>query len=332
MLSVKYKLTSFSYFLEQLAEAFGTTVIDNILSLPDHIGSGFFKRIVLENGPEALIYNFNLKEDLILTQEKIPQDLYLLAYDELGKSTGATLSIDSETIVDAEGRRTAVYLTSLLYQLEYQLNKDVDICGVRVLLDTDWMQKFLQLDQKESVIENYIKLKTLGVWYMPVDAELKQLLQDILSKKDIPLLFYQNKLLRIIEKFFSWLYTEMQIDNKPVPLSKSDIESAQKVEGIITNDITIPPPTIKELAKQVAMSESKLKKIFKTVYNQPPYEYYQKHRMQKAKSMLLSGDYSIKDVGYTLGYSNLSNFTLAFKKEFGELPSDVIKRAGNRLM
>jgi AraC-like DNA-binding protein len=47
--------------------------------------------------------------------------------------------------------------------------------------------------------------------------------------------------------------------------------------------------------------------------------------MQKAKMMLLSGNYSIKDVGYTLGYSNLSNFTLAFKKEFGQLPSEVLK-------
>jgi AraC-like DNA-binding protein len=85
------------------------------------------------------------------------------------------------------------------------------------------------------------------------------------------------------------------------------------------------PPTIKELAKEVAMSESKLKKIFKTVFGLPPYEYFQKHRMQKARIMLLSGDHSIKDVGYTLGYSNLSNFTLAFKKEFKMLPSDLLK-------
>ncbi len=47
--------------------------------------------------------------------------------------------------------------------------------------------------------------------------------------------------------------------------------------------------------------------------------------MKKARLMLLSGDYSIKDVGYKLGYSNLSNFTLAFKKEFNQLPSIVLK-------
>ncbi len=68
------------------------------------------------------------------------------------------------------------------------------------------------------------------------------------------------------------------------------------------------------------------KKIFKAVYGLPPYEYFQKHRMQKAMQLLMTGNYAIKDVGYTLGYANLSNFTLAFKKEFNKLPSDIIRK------
>ena len=57
----------------------------------------------------------------------------------------------------------------------------------------------------------------------------------------------------------------------------------------------------------------------------PPYEYFQKQRMQKAMTLLKSGEHSIKDVGYTLGYANLSNFTLAFKKVYGVLPSVITK-------
>jgi AraC-like DNA-binding protein len=108
-------------------------------------------------------------------------------------------------------------------------------------------------------------------------------------------------------------------------VSRDDIEAAQKIEGILTDNAIVIPPTIKELSRKVAMSDSKLKKIFKSVYGLPIYEYFQKHRMQKARLMLLSGNYSIKDVGYSLGYSNLSNFTLAFKKEFHKLPSEITK-------
>jgi len=53
------------------------------------------------------------------------------------------------------------------------------------------------------------------------------------------------------------------------------------------------------------------------------YEYFQKIRMQAAKDKLLSGDHSVKEVAMELGYSNLSNFTIAFKKEFGLLPSKI---------
>ena len=78
------------------------------------------------------------------------------------------------------------------------------------------------------------------------------------------------------------------------------------------------------LARMAAISESKLKKDFKTMYGYPIYEYYQKARMQAAQDKLLTGKFSVKEVAMELGYSNLSNFTIAFKKEFGILPSQLL--------
>ncbi|MBD0286912.1 MAG: helix-turn-helix transcriptional regulator, partial [Flavisolibacter sp.] len=247
-----------------------------------------------------------------------------LVFDEVKARTGYSISIGSEQASEG-GRNAAIYLISFLYDVENVLDKGIEICGLRILLSVPWMQRYLQLSEKENVLERYIALKTTGIWYKSVDAELKGLLHDLLKQSQTPQLFYQNKILRIVEIFFHWLYDELRLSPGKSNINRSDIESAQKVEGILTNDVTELPPTIKELAREVAMSESKLKKIFKAVYDVPPYEYFQKKRMQKARIMLLSGNYTIKDVGYTLGYSNLSNFTLAFKKEFGKLPSEVLK-------
>jgi AraC-like DNA-binding protein len=187
------------------------------------------------------------------------------------------------------------------------------------------MKKYLKLSDIEDVLETYVSMKTGNLWYKPVDAESKALFYEIIQNpKDKNLLFYQNKILRIAEIFFEWLRSESKnLDQKPV--SRTDIERAQKIEDILTSENVVLPPTIKELSRVAAMSESKLKKVFKTVFGLPIYEYFQRHRMQKAKIMLMSGNYSIKDVGYSLGYANLSNFTLAFKKEFGKLPSNLVK-------
>ena len=325
MITLHYKLTSYYDLLDRLGSLLGTKPVENVLTIPNEFGEGFFKVIPVEEKLEAFTYHLKLNDQFLFKREKEDREFYVLTFDEVDTSLAGAINIGSDTSGIDTNRKTALYLTSFLYDIEYTLQKNIEVKGVRILLDAVWMKKYLQLNEKEDVLEKYINLKTAGIWYMPVDSELKDLLNDIVSTQPIPLLFYQNKLFRIIEKFFSWLYNELQSFHNTAGISKNDILLAQKIESIITNDITIVPPTIKELARCIAISESKLKKIFKIVYGLPPYEYYQKQRMQKAKQMLLSGDYSIKDVGYTLGYSNLSNFTLAFKKEFGALPSDVLK-------
>ena len=45
--------------------------------------------------------------------------------------------------------------------------------------------------------------------------------------------------------------------------------------------------------------------------------------MLKAKQLIASKKFSIKEVGTQLGFKNLSNFTLAFKKQFNKLPSEL---------
>jgi AraC-like DNA-binding protein len=55
------------------------------------------------------------------------------------------------------------------------------------------------------------------------------------------------------------------------------------------------------------------------------YEFYNRNRLETAKEMLKTGNYSVKQVGYNIGFSNLSNFAKAFKKEFGLLPKDMMK-------
>jgi AraC-like DNA-binding protein len=266
-----------------------------------------------------------LYDTLILNREPHNTEYYTLVLDELEREKGFRVIIDSDTPSDAVDRASAFYLTSFLYDVQTILYPNRPVKGIRIFLNPAWMQRYLQIARNEAVLENYIALKSAGVWYKPVNEELQSLLHDLLKETDTPLLFYQNKIFRIIELFFGWLYDEMKTIGSKNGVSRHDIEMAQKVESTLTTDVTKLPPTIKELSREVAMSESKLKKVFKAVYGLPPYEYYQKQRMQKARLMLLTGNYSVKDIGYTLGYANLSNFTLAFKKVHGKLPSDLLR-------
>ncbi len=324
MIQFDYKLTSYSKFLFDFAEVLQTQTDNNVLHLPGHVGEGFMRSIEL-NGPDSIIFNYGLNEELILKREKDQNQFFILAFEELEDREKFRMEIDQNVLLEERIRNSAIYLTSYSFDTEYTLFKGMRLKGLRVCLSIEWMKKYLQLSEIEDVLEKYIRMKTENLWHKPVDAESRELLSQILQNpEDANLLFYQNKILRIVEIFFDWLRNESKgIHLKSI--SRNDIENAQKIEDILTSENVVLPPTIKELSRVAAMSESKLKKVFKTVFGLPIYEYFQKHRMQKARIMLMSGNYSIKDVGYSLGYSNLSNFTLAFKKEFGRLPSNLVK-------
>lgn len=326
MIVSDYSLHSYTEYLHQLAAAFGTTVHNNRIDLPPNVGIGYFQLLLFDDGPETLLYDFTLKDTLVLHRATNDSEYYTLVLDDFADEEGFHVKIDADEVSDPMERSTAFYLSSFLYDVEIVVYKNVNVKGVRVLLTTNWMRQYLQLDQNEAVLGRYIDLKSAGIWYKPVTSEATMLLNELLQEQDIPLLFYRNKIFRFIQLFFEWLYDEMKVLSGKTGVSRQDVKTVQRIENRLTADVTILPPTLKELSREAAMSESKLKKIFKAVYGLPPYEYYQRQRMKQARLMLLSGNYSVKDIGYTLGYANLSNFTLAFKKVFNELPSQVVPK------
>lgn len=134
----------------------------------------------------------------------------------------------------------------------------------------------------------------------------------------------QNRILLLLERFFTRIHQKMYNLHFEVKISQDDIDRLKEVERALIKDFSVEPPSIAKLARMAAMSPSKLKNVFKDMYGIPLYQYFQKHRMNKAKAMLLSRRYSVREVGMELGYSNLSNFAKAFKKSFDQLPSDIL--------
>jgi AraC-like DNA-binding protein len=326
MIKIEYGLTTFNGFLEQMASTLGTEVKQNTLQIPERIGTGFLKVVEMPEGQEALVYNLKLNYDLLVERKKDTSEIYSFCHDEITDVQGFTMQIEGDELQVDSNERSAMYVTGMPYGISYFLKKGSEAKGTRVLLSSEWMKKYLHLDKNSDVMTKYIEMKTAGVLFKKVDMESKEILKEIILANTAAAtpLFYQTRILKPVEKFFNWLSNEMTAIPDSLDISRADVERIIKVENMLVGDIMKPPPTIAEMSKVVAISESKLKKLFKQVYGLPPYEYYQKQRLDKARLMLLSGGYSIKDVGYAIGYTNMSNFTLAFKKEFNTLPSALL--------
>ena len=86
-------------------------------------------------------------------------------------------------------------------------------------------------------------------------------------------------------------------------------------------------PGIDEMAAFSNMSSSKLKSLFKKVYNQSISEYFNACRLNNARKILLLKEENIKEVSAKFGYNTVQHFTVAFKKQFGNTPAAILKNA-----
>jgi AraC-like DNA-binding protein len=80
---------------------------------------------------------------------------------------------------------------------------------------------------------------------------------------------------------------------------------------------------LEEIAFLCNMSLSTFKRHFTSEYKEPPGKWLQDKRLQKAKKLLQRGDLKASDIYLDIGYNNLSNFSVAFKKKFGISPTDI---------
>ncbi len=85
-------------------------------------------------------------------------------------------------------------------------------------------------------------------------------------------------------------------------------------------------PTIKEIAKYVGLSESKLKKQFKIIYGKSIYQYGQYLRVKEAQRLLSTKKYNVTEVALKVGYTNITHFANAFKKYHGIKPIEYLKQ------
>lgn len=88
------------------------------------------------------------------------------------------------------------------------------------------------------------------------------------------------------------------------------------------------PPTISQIARQVGMNETKLKREFKQFYGMPVYRYFKRAKMERAMDLLTSTDLSIREIAFRCGYDSQSQFSAAFRAIYNLAPFDAHKKFG----
>lgn len=82
-------------------------------------------------------------------------------------------------------------------------------------------------------------------------------------------------------------------------------------------------PTIDVLSRRFGLNRTKLFYAFKAKTGLSVTKFVYLQRMKKAQKLLVDGDLSIQSISEEVGYSHQSNFSLAFKSQYGCSPREL---------
>ncbi len=135
-------------------------------------------------------------------------------------------------------------------------------------------------------------------------------------------LFYKE-----IQKRFQTHFT--QADKLIASLAQSQPQEAafmQKINTLIKINLENESFDTNSLCDAMLMSRTQLFRRLKSLIRQAPANYIKLMRLQKAKELLETTDYTVSEIAFKTGFQAISHFTKIFKKQYGILPS-VFRRS-----
>lgn len=327
MFTFNFDYSNYRKLLADFAKYLHTSVTpDYKLIFPKEYAIGYMQTIPLPNELEILLFDYTLVKNFFGKRNAAQEEFYILWLTEAYIPDSAHFLVENNTLDSKATSFTTVMLTSSLFDLGFDAKKGTRFNGLNIIITKDWLYKEMGISNTDEVLQHYLGIKTqkissevLSIEYKKIWGEIVELVAGSQYLKEVSI---QNKCMQLIELFLTNMQKKMQqSDAKIKHLNRDDINRMMQAEKYICEDLFGPPPTIKSIAKHFNISEAKFKNDFKLVYNLPPHKHFQKKRMLAAKDLLLLKKYSIKQIATEFGFSNQHNFTIAFKKEFGILPS-----------
>jgi AraC-like DNA-binding protein len=296
------------HFISAFARRFEAKSTGGRVFLPEVLGNGYIQEVYLDNGVSLCLHHYTLREGLILRRHGTgATEVLTMKFD------GRRISRDGPGQSLFAGRRgcevefgTSNFFSELTIPPNEEINFLVVITTRTSLLD------LLQLNEEASAIGNTIRENPSFFLYEMMTREMEQVLKRISLVDEttkLPALLYQVRAQELIYLLF------VAISSRKTGVSLSiDEEDAKKLyqaRAIILADLSVPP-YLPGLAREIGMSLTKMKQLFRQTFGDSMYNYFQTERMNEAARLLKN--LSVSEVGYRVGFSNLSHFTRVFEK------------------
>ncbi|WP_353140315.1 AraC family transcriptional regulator [Pseudopedobacter sp.] len=202
---------------------------------------------------------------------------------------------------------------------------DQNLDFINIYIEKEFFFRYIPDNHKLYKQKNIKKFSAFSSDNLHITPKLRSVLDDVSTcgfDGHLRTLYTKAKIIEVIA-----LQLAQYEEEKTVPsgLSTIEVDKMNLIKELIDHN---PDQSfsLAYLARQAGTNEQYLKKHFKILFGYTVFGYILSCKMQKAKNMLLSGEYLISDIAESMGYKHATHFTSAFKKFFGYLPQTLKSR------
>lgn len=304
-----------SGILHKLADAMGASVRGRFVDIPEKLGEGYMTGFTWGNELRMMIRNYYLKEEIVLERKnEIPEGQENVIFFLSGIFD---TSLQQKEKPSPEQPNVFICMQSVSSVIAMPQNtffKSITISASREYLQ----QRFGALHH--PVISSILTSKDTFVYETGISPAMVTTASEMIHQLVPESLENHYNKLKCEELLCHIFALLLQRDETPASgIHIKDIKSLYAIKYHLQSNLD-KAPDIASLAKEAGMSEPKLRKLFKQTFGKGVFEYYQFMRMQEAARLLKENHLSVSEVGYELGFTNLSHFSRVFEQHIGLKP------------
>lgn len=185
-------------------------------------------------------------------------------------------------------------------------------------IETGWDEYWVgfQGAYGETLLENGILSTKLPALDIGINSTVVHLFQEMfeIAKREHP--GFQPKLTGSVIRLLAYCLSFSQQKSQG-----SETEQLIQKARLIMEDNLFGNLDMEEISRNLGISYTHFRSIFKDYSGQSPYQYYLNLKINKAKELLETGEYAVKEVAFELAFENQYYFSRLFKKKTGVNPS-----------
>lgn len=288
---------------------------------PESFATGYARVLKIEDGLTFRMVNYRLNSNFVFERLPSPEFYLIIYYYQYSNCRRLDYRINDRVVLEnVDSDYSSLLMTNSQIGQELKLTEGTIVRGLTIQISEAWLKKNLVVSSRLDL--NMLRKKDVFQTFISIKS--RRLLVEIFSPKivsPVPDVYLSARVLQLLDYFLENIF-QNGLDANVLPVSSKDVQQILNVQQYLIKNYREQFPTIEYLSRLALMSGSKLKQSFKKAFGMGLFEYFQKNRMMKARELLQSNLYTVTEVGNMLGYHNLSNFSTAFRKEFGYLPRE----------